>query len=148
MRVNADLKHAIGARVAVPTKTRVNSAAEAHMSTIETTIEKSGQRVKAYFLQRPASTMRSRFTGLSRRLRNPPKTGNALAQSPFSSYRHCGVNFCWAAIWGFDRPPPMKSRRRRNWIDGGPPQDQAIRRETLDLTLGNACFSDKAGESK
>ena len=45
VRVNADLKHAIGARVAVPTKTKDNSAAEAHM----TTIEKSGQRVKAYF---------------------------------------------------------------------------------------------------
>jgi len=49
VRVNADLKHAIGVRVAVPTKTKVNSAAEAHMTTIEPTIEKSGQRVKAYF---------------------------------------------------------------------------------------------------
>jgi len=48
VRVNADLKHAIGARVAVPTKTKDNSAAEAHMTTIETTTEKSGQRVKAY----------------------------------------------------------------------------------------------------
>jgi len=44
-RLNADLKHAIGAKVAVRTKTKLKSAAEAHM----TTIEKSNQRVKAYF---------------------------------------------------------------------------------------------------
>ena len=31
VRVNAGLKHAIGARVAVPTKTKVSSAAEAHI---------------------------------------------------------------------------------------------------------------------
>jgi transposase len=44
-RLNADLKQAIGAKVAVRTKPKLKSAAEAHM----TTIEKSAQRVKAYF---------------------------------------------------------------------------------------------------
>ena len=42
-RLNADLKHAIGSKVAVRTKTKLKSAAEAHM----TTIEKSDHRVKA-----------------------------------------------------------------------------------------------------
>ena len=44
-RLNADLKHAIGAKVAVRTKAKLKSAAEAHMATIETSTE----RVKAYF---------------------------------------------------------------------------------------------------
>jgi transposase len=44
-RLNADLKYAVGAKVAVRTKAKLKSAAEAHM----TTIEKSHQRVKAYF---------------------------------------------------------------------------------------------------
>jgi len=44
-RLNADLNHAIGAKVAVRSKAKLKSVAEAHM----TTIEKSNQRVKAYF---------------------------------------------------------------------------------------------------
>ncbi len=44
-RFNADLERAIGAKVAVRTKAELNSAAEGHM----TTIEKSDQRVRAYF---------------------------------------------------------------------------------------------------
>lgn len=44
-QLNADLKHAIGAKVAVRSKAKLKSAAEAHMSKIE----KSDQRVKAYF---------------------------------------------------------------------------------------------------
>lgn len=44
-RLNADLKQAIGAKVAVRTKAKLKSAAEAHMATIE----KSAERVKAYF---------------------------------------------------------------------------------------------------
>jgi transposase len=43
--LNADLKHAIGAKVAVRTKAKLKSTAEAHMATIE----KSNQRIKAYF---------------------------------------------------------------------------------------------------
>lgn len=44
-RLNADLKHAIGAKVAVRTKPKLKAAAEDHMKTIET----SPERVKAYF---------------------------------------------------------------------------------------------------
>ena len=44
-RLNADLKQAIGAKVAVRTKAKLKSAAEAHMTTIETATE----RVKSYF---------------------------------------------------------------------------------------------------
>ena len=44
-RLNADLKQAIGAKVAVRSKAKLKSAAEAHMTTIETSTE----RVKAYF---------------------------------------------------------------------------------------------------
>ena len=44
-RLNADLKQAIGAKVPVRTKAKLKYAAEAHM----TTIEKSTDRVKAYF---------------------------------------------------------------------------------------------------
>jgi transposase len=44
-RLNADLKHAIGAKVAARTKPKLKAAAEDHMKTIET----SPERVKAYF---------------------------------------------------------------------------------------------------
>jgi hypothetical protein len=44
-RLNADLKQAIGAKVAVRTKAKLKSAVEAHMTTIETATE----RVKSYF---------------------------------------------------------------------------------------------------
>jgi transposase len=44
-RLNSDLEQAIGAKVPVRTKAKLKSAAEAHMTTIETSTE----RVKAYF---------------------------------------------------------------------------------------------------
>lgn len=44
-RLNADLKHAIGAKVAARTKPKLRKAAEDHMKTIEA----SPDRVKAYF---------------------------------------------------------------------------------------------------
>jgi DDE superfamily endonuclease len=44
-RLDADLKQAIGAKVAVRTKAKLKSAGEAHMAAIE----KSKRRVKAYF---------------------------------------------------------------------------------------------------
>ena len=44
-RLNADMKHAIGAKVPVRTKSKPKAAAEDHM----TMIEKSPSRVRAYF---------------------------------------------------------------------------------------------------
>jgi transposase len=44
-RLNADMKHAIGAKVPVRTKSKLKAAAEDHM----TTIGKSPERVRAYF---------------------------------------------------------------------------------------------------
>jgi hypothetical protein len=44
-RLNADLKHSIGARVAVRTKAKLKAAAQDHMRAIET----SPDRVKTYF---------------------------------------------------------------------------------------------------
>jgi transposase len=44
-RLNADLKHAIGAKIAVRTKPKLRAAAEDHMKTLET----SPQRVRTYF---------------------------------------------------------------------------------------------------
>ena len=44
-RLNADMKHAIGAKVPVRTKSKLKAAAEGHM----TTIGKSPERVRAYF---------------------------------------------------------------------------------------------------
>ena len=44
-RLNADVKHAIGAKVPVRTKSKLKAAAEDHM----TTIGKSPERVRAYF---------------------------------------------------------------------------------------------------
>ena len=44
-RLNVDMKHAIGAKVPVRTKSKLKAAAEDHM----TMIEKSPDRMRAYF---------------------------------------------------------------------------------------------------